>query len=170
MNDWPDRYIHTTAICPENIDATKLERAVSSVQRVRWFLANLTARRLSAAVSTYSSVKVCDATAVMLERRSALPSAEQGVLENTAHGVRARRARLAGTLVTVPPAMRATRQRISRQLAAMSKSDRCSAKREPPGAVYVRNVRTKGSHERVRLRLISSIISEPSAQQRWRLQ
>ena len=27
INDWPDRYIHTTGDLPENIDATKLERA-----------------------------------------------------------------------------------------------------------------------------------------------
>ena len=27
MNDWPDRYIHTSGDLPENIDATKLEQA-----------------------------------------------------------------------------------------------------------------------------------------------
>ena len=143
MNDWPDRYIHTSGDLPENIDATKLERAGFIGAASAWFLANLTAEDLSA-VSALLERQSLRRTSVMLERRSALPSIEQGVLE-TQHMAYER-----GVLdslqpwLVVPSATRAARERFLGQLAALSKSDRGSAKREPPGAVYVRNAEPKG--------------------------
>jgi hypothetical protein len=143
MNDWPDRYIHTSGDLPENIDATKLERAGFIGGASAWFLANLTADDLSA-VSALLERQSLRRTSVMLERRSALPPAEQGVLE-TQHMAYER-----GVLdslerwLVVPAATRAARERFLGQLAAISKSERSSAKRESPGAVYVRNAEPKG--------------------------
>ena len=48
MNDWPDRYIHTTGDVPANIDATKLERVAFIGAASGWFLANLAAADLPA--------------------------------------------------------------------------------------------------------------------------
>jgi len=77
MNDWPDRYIHTTGDLPENIDATKLERAGFIGAASAWFLANLTAEDLPA-------------LAALLERQglrrtasSALKMPRDGVVEGT---------------------------------------------------------------------------------------
>lgn len=41
LNDWPDRYIHTTGDVPGNIDATKLRRAGFIAGASGWLLANL---------------------------------------------------------------------------------------------------------------------------------
>src|SRR6185503_10666489 len=83
-------------------------------------------------------------TAVMLERRSALPSAEQGVLETQHMAYERGVLDSLGRWLAVPSATRAARERFLEQLAALSKSDGSSAKREPPGVVYVRNAESKG--------------------------
>jgi hypothetical protein len=143
MNDWPDRYIHTSGDLPENIDATKLERAGFIGAASAWFLANLTADDLPA-VSALLERQSLKRTAVMLERRSGLPPVEQGALE-TLHTAYER-----GVLdslerwLIVPSATREARQHFLEQLTAMSKSDRGSVKREPAGVVYVRNAEPKG--------------------------
>ena len=143
MNDWPDRYIHTSGDLPENIDATKLERAGFIGAASAWFLANLAADDLPA-VNALLERQSLKRTAVMLERRSGLPPVEQGALE-TLHMAYER-----GVLdslerwLVVPAATRAARQRFLEQLAAIAKSDHSSAKREPPGVVYVRNAEPKG--------------------------
>jgi aminopeptidase YwaD len=143
MNDWPDRYIHTTGDLPENIDATKLERAAFIGAASAWFLANLTADDLPALTALLER-QTLRRTAVMLERRGELAPAEQGALE-TLHTTYER-----GMLdslerwLTVPAATRAARQRFLEQLAPLSTSGRSSAKREPPGVVYVRNAEPKG--------------------------
>ncbi|HKU16320.1 MAG TPA: M28 family peptidase [Steroidobacteraceae bacterium] len=143
MNDWPDRYIHTNGDLPENIDATKLQRAGFIGAASGWFLANLSADDLPA-VSALLEHQSLRRTAVMLERRSGLPPVEQGVLE-TSHMAYER-----GVLdsmerwLAVPDATRAARERFLGQLAAMSTSARVSAGREPPGVVYVRNAEPKG--------------------------
>jgi hypothetical protein len=143
MNDWPDRYIHTSGDLPENIDATKLERAGFIGAASAWFLANLAADDLPA-LSALLERQSLRRTAVMLERRSGLPPVEQGALE-TLHMAYER-----GVLdslerwLAVPSATRAARQRFLGQLAGMAVSDRSPAKREPPGVVYVRNAEPKG--------------------------
>lgn len=143
MNDWPDRYIHTTGDVPENIDATKLERAGFIGAASAWFLANLTADDLPALTALLER-QTLRRTAVMLERRRELAPAEQGAIE-ALHGTYER-----GVLdslerwLPVPGAARAARQRFLDQLAAVSTSGRNPARREPPGVVYVRNAEPKG--------------------------
>ena len=143
MNDWPDRYIHTTGDLPENIDATKLERAGFIGAASGWFLANLTADDLPALTALLERQSM-QRTAVMLGRRVGLAPDEQAALE-TMHMTYER-----GVLdplerwLTVPSATRAARQHFLAQLAAISTSGRSSAKRGPPGAVYVRNAEPKG--------------------------
>jgi hypothetical protein len=39
--DWPDRYIHTQRDVPENLDPTKLKRAIFIAASAGWYLANL---------------------------------------------------------------------------------------------------------------------------------
>lgn len=144
MNDWPDRYIHTTGDLPENIDATKLARAGFIGAASAWFLANLTADDLPMLTALLERQSL-QRTAVMMDRRAQLPPVEQAVIE-TRHMAYER-----GVLdslqrwVSVPASARAARERLLQQLAANAKSDRAaSAKREPPGVVYVRNAEPKG--------------------------
>lgn len=143
MNDWPDRYIHTTGDVPENIDATKLERAGFIGAASAWFLANLSADDLPALTALLER-QTLRRTAVMLERRGELAPAEQGAIE-ALYGTYER-----GVLdsvdrwLPVPAATRATRQRFLDQLAAVSMSGRNPARRDSPGVIYVRNAEPKG--------------------------
>lgn len=41
LADWPDRYIHTQRDVPENLDATKLKRAIFIGAGAGWYLANI---------------------------------------------------------------------------------------------------------------------------------
>ena len=41
VSDWPDRYIHTNRDVPENLDATKMKRAIFIAAASGWYLANL---------------------------------------------------------------------------------------------------------------------------------
>jgi aminopeptidase YwaD len=144
MNDWPDRYIHTTGDLPENIDATKLARAGFIGAASAWFLANLTPEDLPALTALLERQSL-QRTAVMLDRREKLPPAEQAVIE-TQH-MAYERAVLDSLQrwVAVPASARTTRDRLLQQLAAIAKSDRAaSAKRSAPGVVYVRNAEPKG--------------------------
>jgi len=70
MNDWPDRYIHTTGDVPANIDPTKLERAGFIGAASAWYLANLTARDLPALFGLLEQ-QTLRRTATVLERRAA---------------------------------------------------------------------------------------------------
>lgn len=75
LNDWPDRYIHTNADSPANIDPTKLKRAGFIGAATGYFLANLRpadAPALWRVLQTRSLRR----TATMLERRSHLPMDE----------------------------------------------------------------------------------------------
>ena len=49
MNDWPDRYIHTSGDTPANIDPTKLKRVALIGAASGYFLANFSARDIAAA-------------------------------------------------------------------------------------------------------------------------
>ena len=143
MNDWPDRYIHTSGDLPENIDATKLERAGFIGAASAWFLANLGDDDLPA-LNALLERQSLRRTTVMLERRGGLPPAEQGVLETLHMAYERGVVDSLERWLVVPSATRAARQRFLGQLAALSTSDRTSAKREPPGVVYVRNAEPKG--------------------------
>jgi len=143
MNDWPDRYIHTTGDLPENIDATKLERAGFIGAASAWFLANLSTDDLPALTGLLERQSL-RRTAVMLERRSGLAPVEQAAIE-TLHMAYER-----GVLdslqrwLVVPATTRAARQRFLSQLGAVSTANRSFAQREPSGVVYVRNPEPKG--------------------------
>ena len=80
----------------------------------------------------------------MLERRSALPPVDQGALETLHMAYERGVVDSLERWLVVPSATRTARQRFLAQLAALSTSDRTSAKREPPGVVYVRNAEPKG--------------------------
>lgn len=41
ISDWPDRYIHTNRDVPENLDATKMKRAIFIAAGAGWYLANI---------------------------------------------------------------------------------------------------------------------------------
>lgn len=41
VSDWPDRYIHTNRDVPENLDATKMKRAIFIAAASGWYTANL---------------------------------------------------------------------------------------------------------------------------------
>lgn len=41
VSDWPDRYIHTNRDVPENLDATKMKRAIFIAAASGWYLANV---------------------------------------------------------------------------------------------------------------------------------
>lgn len=143
MNDWPDRYIHTTGDLPENIDATKLERAGFLAAASGWFLANLTADDLPALTALLERQSM-QRTAVMLGRRVGLAPDEQATLERMHMAYERDVLAPLERWLTVPAATRAARQHFLAQLAALSTSGRNSAKRGPPGAVYVRNAEPKG--------------------------
>jgi aminopeptidase YwaD len=143
MNDWPDRYIHTTGDLPENIDATKLQRAGFIGAASGWFLANLTADDLPA-LSALLERQSMQRTAVMLGRRFGLAPDEQAALETMHMAYERSVLDPLERWLTVPAATRAARQHFLAQLAAIATSSRNSAKRGPPGAVYVRNAEPKG--------------------------
>jgi hypothetical protein len=143
MNDWPDRYIHTSGDLPENIDATKLERAGFIGAASGWFLANLSADDLPA-LSALLERQSLQRTGLMLGRRVGLAPDEQAVIETMHMAYERKVLDSLERWLTVPAATRTARQRFLSQLAAISMSGRTSAKREPPGAVYVRNAEPKG--------------------------
>ena len=80
LNDWPDRYIHTTGDLPANIDPTKLERAAFIGAASAWYLANLRAQELPELFALLER-QTLRRTARMMERRAALPAEERGPLE-----------------------------------------------------------------------------------------
>ncbi len=76
MNDWPDRYIHTTGDVPGNIDPTKLERAGFIGAASAWYLANLTTQELPALFGLLEQ-QTLRRTATVMQRRAATDDAEQ---------------------------------------------------------------------------------------------
>jgi len=75
MNDWPDRYIHTNFDTPAIIDPTKLKRAAFIAAASGYYLANLRSEQLAGMWRVIESASL-RRTALMLERRAALDSAE----------------------------------------------------------------------------------------------
>jgi len=143
MNDWPDRYIHTTGDVPANIDATKLERVAFIGAASGWFLANLTASDLPALTALLER-QTLHRTAVVMERRAGLPPLEQAALD-TLHADYER-----GVLDSVrrwfaiPQPTRAARERFLQQIAALLPRVRVPAERSGQERVYARNPEPKG--------------------------
>jgi aminopeptidase YwaD len=75
LNDWPDRYIHTTGDVPGNIDPTKLQRAAFIGAATAHVLANLRAEQAPAVLETIRT-RSLRRTAVALERQREVNPAE----------------------------------------------------------------------------------------------
>ena len=75
LNDWPDRYIHTNADTPANVDPTKLKRAAFIGGASAYYLANVKADDSSAILRLLQS-RSLRRTSTMLERRASLASDE----------------------------------------------------------------------------------------------
>jgi len=143
LNDWPDRYIHTTGDVPANIDASKLERVGFIGAASGWFLANLSATDLPALTALLER-QTLQRTAVMMERRAALPDEEQRAIEKL-HGTYERS--VLDSLqrwLAIPAATRSARQRFLEQVAALTRPSRAPAKAPAPTVVYSRNAAPKG--------------------------
>lgn len=79
LNDWPDRYIHTTGDLPARIDPTKLKRAGFIGGAAGWYLANLGPSQAPALVELIERGQL-ERTAQMLRRRGSLAADEADVL------------------------------------------------------------------------------------------
>jgi hypothetical protein len=79
LNDWPDRYIHTTGDLPGRIDPTKLERAAFISGASAWYLANLGMPEAPGLIDLVERGQL-ERTADMLRRRATRAPAEADVL------------------------------------------------------------------------------------------
>ncbi len=79
LNDWPDRYIHTNADAPANVDPTKLKRAAFIGAASAYYLANLKADDASSVLRLIQANSL-RRTSTMLARRAALSSEEAATL------------------------------------------------------------------------------------------
>ncbi|MEO7365878.1 MAG: M28 family peptidase [Sphingomicrobium sp.] len=116
VSDWPDRYIHTQRDVPENLDATKLKRAIFIGAASGWYLANLSQRDVPA-LQAAMQAEMHDQRAAMFRHMAALPPADAGLVAR--HGAMAELAALKsferfglrslnddpapGALLTTPP-------------------------------------------------------------------
>ncbi|HKQ57997.1 MAG TPA: DUF4910 domain-containing protein [Candidatus Eisenbacteria bacterium] len=75
LNDWPDRYIHTTMDVPANIDPTKLERAAFLGAACGYFLAGVTPADAEALVRNHRARALVRAS-TMVRRADDLAPAE----------------------------------------------------------------------------------------------
>ena len=75
LNDWPDRYIHTSLDVPANIDPTKLKRAAFIAAASGWFLATFGTDDIPR-VREVIEVNELRRRATMLERRRGLAPVE----------------------------------------------------------------------------------------------
>ena len=79
VSDWPDRYIHTQRDVPENLDATKLKRAIFIGAASGWYLANLS-RRDVPALQAAMQAEMHGQGAAMLRRIAGVPAADAGLI------------------------------------------------------------------------------------------
>jgi hypothetical protein len=75
LNDWPDRYIHTSFDTPANVDPTKLKRAAFIGAASAYFLANAKAEDAPALLRVLQTNSL-RRTATMLKRRAQLSADE----------------------------------------------------------------------------------------------
>ncbi len=73
LNDWPDRYIHTSHDTPANIDSTKLKRSAFIAAASGWFLANVTESDARAIWDVVKSRSLARTAAMLNERRGLIP-------------------------------------------------------------------------------------------------
>jgi len=69
--DWPDRYIHTQRDVPENLDATKLKRAIFIAAAAGWVLANVDQEQVPS-LERAMQTEMLEQRAAMLRRIDAI--------------------------------------------------------------------------------------------------
>jgi aminopeptidase YwaD len=141
LNDWPDRYIHTTGDVPSNIDPTKLERAGFIGAASAWYVANLTARDVPDLLALLER-KSLERTATMMERRAGLEPAEQRALEELHRFYESAIVDSIARLEPVTRDGRAARERFLARVDGLASG--AAASRAPKGLVYVRCAEPKG--------------------------
>lgn len=142
MNDWPDRYIHTTGDVPSNVDPTKLERAGIIGAASAWYLANLTEKELPELFALLER-RTLKRTATMMERRAAVESGERRALEALHRSYEAGIIESVGRFVPVNQDDRAKRQRFLERVDALAGTSG-AARTAAGGVVYVRCAEPKG--------------------------
>jgi hypothetical protein len=141
LNDWPDRYIHTTGDVPSNIDPSRLERAGFIGAASAWYIANLTAEEVPNLLALLER-KTLERTATMMERRVALEPAEQRALE-ALH--RFHESAIVDSIARIEPVTRGDRGSRERFLSALDELVAApAASRSPKSTVYVRCPEPKG--------------------------
>lgn len=70
VSDWPDRYIHTNRDVPDNLDPTKMKRAIFIAAASGWYLANLRQDGMQDLVQSMSSEEMAQSAAAMGSTRS----------------------------------------------------------------------------------------------------
>lgn len=141
LNDWPDRYIHTTGDVPSNVDPTKLERAGFIGAASAWYVANLASRELPDLLALLER-KTLERTATMMERRAALDSAERGALEALHRTYESQIIDAIARITPVGKEERSKRQRFLERLDALANIT--STARTSGGGVYQRCAEPKG--------------------------
>jgi aminopeptidase YwaD len=101
MNDWPDRYIHTTGDTPAMIDPTKLKRAAFLAAASGWYLA--TAERADAALWSVVKAETLHRARTLVERQRGLTREDAAVLARTWAWHEREVASSIGRLMEVPP-------------------------------------------------------------------
>jgi len=79
--DWPDRYIHTQRDLPDNLDPTKMRRAMFIAAASGWFLANYPSRATVQAMMSAMQAESLDRAAEAMRREEALRVAGASVEE-----------------------------------------------------------------------------------------
>lgn len=146
MNDWPDRYIHTTGDLPANIDSTKLERAGFIGAASAWYLANLTGRDLPDLLALLER-QTLKRAGIMMERRSVAATAGQRQgLERLRRSYEAAIVDSIERFVPVDKAARVQRQRFLAQVDALvgTTSGKKPAWPAEASVVYARCAAPKG--------------------------
>ena len=73
LNDWPDRYIHTSHDVVANLDSTKLKRSAFVAAASGWILANITATDARQLWETVKSRSLARTATMLRERRGLIP-------------------------------------------------------------------------------------------------
>jgi len=79
--DWPDRYIHTQRDIPENLDATKMKRAIFIAAAAGWYLANVTQADIPRLEASRQS-EILYQRADMYRRIAIMPAEEAALIAN----------------------------------------------------------------------------------------
>jgi len=146
MNDWPDRYIHTTGDLPANIDSTKLERAGFIGAASAWYLANLTEQNLPDLLALLER-QTLKRAGIAMERRSAAATTDQRQgLERFRRSYEAAIVDSITRFTPVSKEVRAQRQRFLTQVDALvgTTAGKNPTRPADAGVVYMRCAVPKG--------------------------